>query len=232
MLAAVALSVVAGGCRVDTTVEARITGVGGTVRVHFSLDREAVDLLGGAIGAGAQTSDLTRAGWTITPARPTKDGGAEVEATKAFHRAQDLGVVIGELAGPAGPLRGFRLDQRRSWMRVRYRITGRADAGAVTGFANSPELAARLRDAGVDPDKVAALLAGRAADGFHLELVVALPGRSESFAVAPGAPRSVDVSSTATDRARPALLVVAALCGAAAVGRARRRSRGRTNLPQ
>ena len=223
MLTAVALSLLAGGCRVDTTVEARVGRSGGTVSVQFRLDREAVAVLGTSVGEGAQTSDLAQAGWKIAPVHPTEDGGAEVELTKAFHRPQDLAVVIGELAGPAGPLRGFRLDRHRSFLETTYRLQGTADPGAVTGFANAPDLAARLRDAGVDPAQVQALLAGRAADGLHLKLVVALPGRTESFAVEPGSPQGVDVSSSSADRTRPALLVVALVTGLAAARRRRRR---------
>ena len=98
--------------------------------------------------------------------------------------------MIGELAGPAGPLRGFRLERRRSLTKGTYRLRGTADLGpgaaAATGFANAPDLKARLRDAGVDPGRVEELLAGRAAEGLHLRLVVDLPGRTPSFEVQPG----------------------------------------------
>jgi hypothetical protein len=216
-----------GGCRVDATVEARVQAAGGTVSARFVLDREAVALLGGAVADGAQTSDLRQAGWRVTPVRPTPGGGAEVEVSKAFHRPGDLAVVIGELAGPEGPLRGFRLDRDRSFLHATYRVRGMADVGpaaaAATGFANTPDLTARLRDAGVDPGRVAALLAGRAAEGLHLRLVVAVPGRTRSWAVEPGVPQSVDLSSSVTDRVRPALLALSLLSGGAALWRLRRR---------
>ena len=218
---------VTAGCRVDATVEAHVSGAGGTVTARFALDREAVALLGGAVGEGAQTSDLGEAGWEITPVRRTGDGGAEVELSKNFHRPGDLGRIIVELAGPAGPLRDFRLDRRRSFARAAYRLSGTADvgpaSGVATGFANAPDLAARLRDAGVDPTRVEALLAARAAEGFHLRLVVSLPGRTESFEVRPGAPQAVDVASSVGDPARPALLAVAVLTGLIVLVRLRSR---------
>lgn len=218
-----------GGCRVDATVEARVQGTGGTVTARFTLDREAVALLGGAVAEGAQTSDLHRAGWAISPVRETTGGGAEIEVEKAFHRPGDLGVVIGELAGPDGPLRNFRLDRRRSFARAAYRVRGTADVGrgaaAATGFANAPDLTARLRDAGVDPVRVQELLVGRAAEGLHFRLVVALPGRTQSWDVRPGAPQVVDVSSSVSDWARPALLAVAVVSGVTALVRLRRRTR-------
>ena len=219
---------VLGGCRVDTTVEAHVSGTGGRVTARFVLDPEAAALLGGTVGEGAQTSDLRQAGWEISPVRKTEGGGAEVEASKKFHRPQDLEAVIGELAGPAGPLQGFRLDRRRSFAKEAYRLRGTADLGSgaerATGFANTPDLKARLRDAGVDPDRVAGLLAGRAAEGLHFRLVVGVPGRTESFEVKPGAPQSIDVSSSVTDRRRPVLLAVAVIGGLVVLGRLRKRS--------
>jgi hypothetical protein len=221
------LAVLLGGCRVDATVEARVSGGGGTVNLRVALDREALAVLGGSVTGGAQTSDLHRAGWDISPVRETKGGGAEIELSKAFHRPSDLGVVIGELAGPGGPLQHFRLERHRSFLKAAYRLRGTADLGAgaaaATGFGNTPELTARLRDAGVDPDRVEHLLAERAVEGLRLRLVVALPGTTRSWAVEPGSPGPVDVSSTAADWARLALLAVAALSAATALARLRRR---------
>lgn len=220
-----------GGCRVDAAVEARVHEAGGTVTARFTLDREAVAVLGGAVGEGAQTSDLSRAGWEISPVEPVGGGGARVEASKDFHRPEDFGVVIGELAGPAGPLQGFQLERRRSFARATYRVRGTADLGpgaaAATGFANAPDLKARLRDAGVDPGRVEELLAGRAAEGLHFRLDVALPGTSASFDVRPGEARAIDVSSSVSARARPILLGIAVATGLIVLVRLRRgRRRG------
>ena len=212
----------------DAAVEAHVHEAGGTVTARFTLDREAVAILGGAVGEGTQKSDLSEAGWEISPVEPVEGGGARVEVSKDFNRPEDLGVVIGELAGPRGPLQGFTLERRRSFGKATYRMRGTADLGpgssAATGFANAPDLEARLRDAGVDPGRVGELLAGRAADGFHFRLDVDLPGKSATFDVRPGAAQSIDVSSSVSDRARPALLAVAVLTGLIALFRLRRRA--------
>ena len=212
----------------DAAVEARVDEAGGTVTARFTLDREAVAILGGAVGEGAQTSDLSQAGWEISPVEPVEGGGARVEVSKDFNRPEDLGVVIGELAGPTGPLQGFKLERRRSFGKATYRMRGTADLGpgatAATGFANAPDLEARLRDAGVDPGRVGELLAGRAADGFHFRFDVALPGTSATFDVTPGAAQTIDVSSSISDRTRPALLAVAVLTGLIVLLRLRRRA--------
>jgi hypothetical protein len=226
-LAAAVLLLLA-GCRVDATVEIDVSEGGGDVTARFRLDREAVAILGGAVAEGAQTSDLERTGWEISPVVNRPDGGAEIEARKGFNRPSDLGVVIAELAGPEGPLRGFRLDRDRSLLKARYRVRGTADLGpggsAVTGVANSPDLPGRLRDAGVDPERVAELLAGRAAEGFALRVVVELPGKTESWVLEPGSPpRAVDVASAVDHRLRPSLLAAAVGLAAAVVFRLRRR---------
>jgi hypothetical protein len=219
--------VLLGGCRVDALVEARVHESGGTVTARFVLDREAVAVLGGAVGEGAQTSDLSQAGWEIAPVEPVEGGGARVEVSKDFHRPGDLGVVIGELAGPAGPLQGFGLERRRSFLKATYRMRGTADLGpgasAATGFGNAPDLKARLRDVGVDPGRVEDLLAGRAVEGLHFRLDVALPGRTETFEVRPGTAQAIDVSSSVSDRTRPVLLAVAVLTGLIVLVRLRRR---------
>ncbi len=231
LLCCVLIAVVLGGCRVDATVQARVSGTGGVVRLRVTLDREALAVLGGSVTQGAQTSDLRRAGWEISPARATKDGGSEIDVSKSFHRPSDLGVVIGELAGPNGPLQHFGLVRHRSFLGSTYRLRGTASLGvgaaAATGFANTPDLAARLRDAGVDPDRVESLLAGRAANGLHLRLVVALPGGTRSWTVEPGPPKPIDVSSRAIDWSRLALLILAV---ATAVVVLRRLSRGGRSL--
>ena len=227
---ALAVALMMGGCRVDGTVEAKVhESGGGTVTARFSLDREALAVLGAPLSDGAQTSDLRRAGWTISPVRPAKDGGAEVELSKSFHRPGDLAVVIGELAGPRGPLRGFRLDRHRSLLRATYRVRGTADLGpgdaAATGFANSPDLPARLRDAGIDPGRVAQLLEGRAVEGLHVRLVVGVPGHTRSWTLQPGAPQAVDVAASVNGWGRPVLLAVALLGGATVARRLRRARR-------
>jgi hypothetical protein len=229
LLALVAAAVLLlAGCRVDATVEVDVSEGGGEVTARFRLDREAVGILGGSVGQGLlQTSDLERVGWEIEPVRVRPDGGAEVEARKAFHRASDLAVVMEELAGPGGPLRGFRLDRDRSFTKSRYRLRGTADLGpagsAVSGLANSPELPGRLRAAGVDADRVAELLAGRAAEGFAVHVVTKLPGKTESWTLEPGSPsRPIDVASSVDDRLRPTLLVVAVGLAAVVVFRLRR----------
>ena len=225
------LSLIA-GCRVDTTVEARVHGRSGEVTARFVLDPEALAVLGGDVdlAAGAQVADLKKAGWIITGPRRPPAGGAVVEASKRFERPEQLATVVAELSGPAGPLQGFRLERRRSLTRARYHLSGVADlrgGAAATGFENAAGLAERVRAAGVDPKRLEELLASRAAEGFRLRIVVDLPGRDEqAWDVPLGQRVEIEASSTATDRARPALLALAAALAlsAAVVAVGRRRA--------
>jgi hypothetical protein len=220
------------GCRVDALVTVSVDGRDGEVAARFEADREAMSVLGSpaVITQGAQVADLRRAGWAVTGPRKTKAGGAFVQASKRFSRPSELGPVIDELSGPAGPLRGFRLDRDRGLTRVRYRLSGAIDlteAGpALSGFGNDPELARRLEAAGVDAGRVAELLAQRAAEGFRLAVVVDLPGQDPvRFEGRPGGTVQVRAGSQRPDRTRPLLLMVAGGLAVAALAVLRPRAR-------
>lgn len=212
-----------GGCRVDARVTVAVEGSGGAVTVRLAADREALTIVGGpqVIAGGAQVVDLRRAGWDVAEPRPTDAGGAVIEASKPFARAAELALVVDELAGPEGPLSGFRLDRDRDLTRVRYRLSGEIDlgrAGALTGFGNDPDLARRLEAAGVDAGRMAELLAQRAAEGLRLVVVVDLPGEDPvRFEGRPGESVEVRAASTQPDRARPLLLVVGGVLAVAAL---------------
>jgi hypothetical protein len=213
---------VLGGCRVDARVTVAVEGAGGTVTVRLAADREALSILGGpqVIAGGAQVADLRRAGWDVAEPRPTDAGGAVIEASKAFARAGELALIVDELAGPEGPLSGFRLDRDRALTRVRYRLSGEIDLGrgALTGFGNDPDLARRLEAAGVDAGRMAELLAQRGADGLRLVVVVDLPGEDPvRFEGRPGGKVEVRAASTQPERARPLLLVVGGVLAVAAL---------------
>lgn len=212
------------GCRVDTLVTIAVEGPGGEVEVRFEADEEAVSVVGGpgVVAQGAQVTDLRKAGWEVSGPRRSAGGGAVVTAAKRFSRPEELGAVVDELSGPEGPLQGFRLDRDRGLTRVGYRVSGGmylGEAGAlITGFGNDPDLARRLEAAGVDPGRVAQLLAQRAAEGLSLALVVDLPGREPvRFEAAPGKAAEVRVEASQPDRVRPLLLVVAVVLGVAAL---------------
>ncbi len=209
------------GCRVDATVETRVEGRGGVVSARFDLDREAVAILGGrdTLADGAQVTDLRRAGWTIGRPRESADGGARVSVSKRFERPEDLATVVAELSGPEGPLSDFRLVRHRRFASTRYQLSGRADlrngAGA-TGFGNAGGLAERLKDAGVNPVRVEELLTARAVEGFGLRVVADLPGDGDPVAKDVPFGEMVELVATAqtADRARPVLLVIAAVLAA------------------
>jgi len=215
---------VLGGCRVDARVTVTVEGRGGEVAVRFEADPEAVGVVGGpsVITQGAQVADLRDAGWEVTGPRKTRAGGAVVEASKSFARPEELGPLMDELSGPAGPLPGFRLDRDRGLTRVRYRLSGQIYLGEgrdqLTGFGNDPLLFRRLEAAGVDPQRVAALLTERAIEGFRLAVVVDMPGSAPvRFEAEPGKRAEVRADSTAPERARPLLLVVGGVLAVAAL---------------
>lgn len=212
------------GCRVDALVTVTVDGPGGEVAVRFEADPEAVAVLGGpsVITQGAQVADLRRAGWEVAGPRATRAGGAVVLASKRFARPADLGALIKELSGPEGPLDGFDLDRHRGLTRVGYRLSGAIDLAepgtALSGFGNDPVLARRLAAAGVDAERVAELLAERAAEAFRLAVMVDLPGKDPiRFEGRAGISVSFTAASRDQDRARPLLLVTAGVLAVAAL---------------
>lgn len=218
------------GCRVEALVTIAVDDRGGEVRVRFAADREAVSVMVGEIDAvrdpvltaGVEAADLRRAGWDVEPPRRTDGGGVVIEAAKHFARPEQLGAVVEELSGPAGPLQQFGFVRERGLARVRYRLSGRIDlqeAGrTLAGIGNDPDLAARLEAAGVDPGRVEELLAGRAAGGFDLAVTVDLPG-GDPVRVEAREGEVVEVAAAADrlDPVRPALLAAAVVLAGAAL---------------
>lgn len=211
------------GCRVEATVDVDVDGQGGSVTARFVLDREAAELLGDDFEDNARVDDLRRAGWTVGPLR-RRASGAVAELSKRFERPGDLAGVIGELSGPDGPLQDFSLSRRRGLTgSVQYRLRGRLawpdDGAAITGFDAGGRLAERAQAAGVDPERVRRLLAGRAEDGLEVKVTASLPGRegAASWPLAPGQERSVSASSSVRAWSRIALLAAAVGLAAAAV---------------
>jgi hypothetical protein len=233
------------GCEVTATVGVDVSGQGGEVAAAFLLDEDALGVFGSdrdeavaALVDGADADGLRKAGWTVGSPRRPAGGGVEIRLTKEFGRPDDLGRIIEELSGSAGPLSEFRLRRERKLTAVDYRLEGTVDARALTGLGNAPGLLARLEDAGVDSRRLAEMLAGRATEGFRVRLVADLPGgtRANTTQRDGGRPvwqaegdETVSVRATAsqTDLTRPVLFGLAALLaiGALVTLRARRPAR-------
>ncbi|MBK9180278.1 MAG: hypothetical protein IPM45_12095 [Acidimicrobiales bacterium] len=167
-----ALVVALAACRVDVQVDLDVAEDGsGTATVAVAADQEILD---GAPGLLDQLrfDDLQAAGWVVEGPAALPDGGAVVLLSKPFASAAELPAVLGELNGPAGPLRDVSLTVEHPWARTRWEL--RADVGvdgAVDAFTDA-ELVAAL---GAPPLEEA--MAGRSLDDvLGLTVRVSLPG--------------------------------------------------------
>src|SRR4051812_45505061 len=112
VLVALALVGTLAACQADATVTVHMDEDGsGTVSVRVVLDAGAVraaEVGGATLATRVRLDDLTRAGWTVTPWRTTRAGGAVLTVAKPFARPEQVTAIVREISGAGGPLRGFR----------------------------------------------------------------------------------------------------------------------------
>jgi len=237
------------GCqaRADVRVEVEPDG-SGTVRVTGTFDEEAVQQLGGDLGAALRLDDLRDAGWTVDSPQ-TSGSDTVLVISKPFAAADRLGAVMDELGGSSGLFSGWKVTSSNSFTVSSYEVSGKVRlTGSLDQFSDA-DVAAALDGLAVGrtPDEIAAALA-EDPDALSLSIGVMVPGDidelrgvsekdpgagspSADFRLGSGTASDVDVvvRSSATDRA-PVLwmliggaLVVAAVLLLVAGARARRR---------
>ena len=139
--AALAVLLVAAGCQVDTLVTIRYTDAGrGSVEVQVTLDREAVQQLGGDVGEVLELDDVRDAGWEVADPEPGGDGTVVLTATKRFGTPSEGARVIEEI----GALRDFRFTRQTPFAETEWRVKGVLDlSGGLEQFGDEG-LAAEL----------------------------------------------------------------------------------------
>jgi hypothetical protein len=207
------------GCHASATVAIALHADGrGTVSVAVTLDRDArAALAGNAASAGAMPAvplgDLRAHGWSVSPWRPTSDGGASIQLSKPFTGEAGLASVLSELDGPDGALRDAHVVRDRSLLRDRDRVSVLADLSNLrVGVADDAALASRLRAAGVDVAAIDKGLQAQLGSSFALTVRLELPdGKNTTVHVAPGQQRTVALAGSAGHTGRVVALVGAAL---------------------
>ena len=124
----------AGACRVDTTVDIRIGEDGsGEVTVEVVADAETVALIPDAPD-GLQLSDLSDAGWTVDTNSVDAAGALTVNVSKQFPSADALDGVLAEIAGDGVIFEGFTLVKDHNFdviglgpARTDYALSGTVD---------------------------------------------------------------------------------------------------------
>ncbi|HUF34293.1 MAG TPA: hypothetical protein VMN58_13905, partial [Acidimicrobiales bacterium] len=233
-LVALALLVVAVGCKVETTVTVDMRDDGsGSVTVDATMNMAAVQAVeagGGKLEERVRLADLTAAGWTVSPWQRGEDGSARVRATKSFAEPDEVAVILDEVSGAVGPLKEVQATRDRGLASTRYELTGAIDLAALqTGITADPELLANLTGQQVDVNALDASLVEQLKNAVSVRVVANLPGGTTTFVGEAGKSVPIDVSETVVDTRRIGLFAVAAILLAVALvvllGGVRRRRR-------
>jgi hypothetical protein len=243
LLAPVALVLLLGACQATATVTVRMHDDGsGVVEVRVVLDAAAVraaEVGGAKLAERVRLSDLAGAGWTVSPWRRTKPGGAVLTVSKPFTRPEQVAGIVRELNGAHGPLRGFRAARDASAFSRSWTVDGTVDLRKVDlGVADDQQLVANLTGRRLDVAGIEQHVATAAVDGLRIRARAELPGATETVAAVPGRRAVLAASAAATDVGRIALVVVGVLLGALAIAllvlgetRARRRRSRPRRIP-
>ena len=124
-------------CRVDATTRVIVADDGsGSVAVEVVLDAEALARVPD-LAEQLRVADLQSVGWEITGPEPTDDGGSRVVASKPFSDPDAAAVVLGEITGPDGPLRGAVVERSKQFGRVEQGFEATLDlSGGVEAFGD------------------------------------------------------------------------------------------------
>ena len=208
-------------CRLqlDTIVTVHEDG-SGTVQVVVGLDADAMERIGGDLGAELSVADLTAAGWSVTDPVLDDDGFTRVALTHPTGSPGEATGVLQSLSGPAGPLQQLRVTRHTTFAGDEWSFTGRIDfSGGVEGFGDSA-LAEELDGlpVGQTAAEIEAELGEPLEEVIQVRVDVRLPGTVESNALASGGDRAVwqvgfgerSVAMEATGRERRVGTLVAA----------------------
>jgi hypothetical protein len=222
LLAPVALVVVLAACQADATVTVRVHDDGsGAVVVRVVLDASAVraaEVGGGTLADRVRLGDLAGAGWTVTPWRRTKAGGAVLTAGKHFTAPAQVGTIVRELNGPNGPLRGFRATRDASTFSRSWTVDGSVDLRKLDlGIAEDPQLVANLTNRHVDVAGVEQRIDARALAGLHVRARAELPGTTTAVTAEVGRRAVLHAGADTTDVGRVVLVVLGGLIGLLAI---------------
>ena len=176
------LAMVAGACRVDVTVDIDVNEDGsGLVSVTLVADAEAV-ALSPDLPDNLQLHDLPGAGWAVTGPDETSGGGLTVTAVKPFESADQLPIILAELAGENVVFRGVELTQTRSFLvgplvaRTTYELLGTIDPTPPMSTFGDAGLAALLQGEPLGRDETALELeTGPFEESMGLVVSITLP---------------------------------------------------------
>jgi hypothetical protein len=232
----VALAAVLAGCKVDTAVTIDMQDDGsGTVTVRATLDPEAVraaETDGGTLEDRVRLSDLSAAGWSVSPWVRSDAGSAQVELSKPFSSPDQIASIVNEVNGSDGPVRDVTARRQRGTTSTDYEVSGVIDLAAMgTGVSADQDLVNSLTNAQVDVGAIDQALLDELRNAVTVSVVVNLPdGSTTTISGQPGTQVPIGASASVLNTRRLTLLGLAVACIVAAIavlmiGRRRRRAK-------
>jgi hypothetical protein len=134
---AIACVLACAGCRLDANVLVDVGRDGsGIVTVTAVADKDMLGR-GGLALADLRLEDVKQAGWTVEAPTETSSGGRQMIISKAFHTTTQADQILSELSGPAGPLHGLKVTQKREFARIVTNVQGEVGLdGGVAGLGD------------------------------------------------------------------------------------------------
>jgi hypothetical protein len=220
---------VGGGCRVDVGMDVHVDDDGsGSVQVVVALDRDAARRVPG-LEDQLEVKDLEDAGWDVTGPTRVAGGGVELRATKDFRSLDELGDVVAEVSGPAGPLSDLAVERDRAAFGHRWRVRGAADLRDGLEAFGDAGLRERLGGSSFGTSEAELeRAAGRPLpEAVHFRVTADLPGGGRSWTPVLGERTPLRADSRTWEMSRLALLALAVVLALAAATMLAIRPRGR-----
>jgi hypothetical protein len=220
-LAAVALALLAAGCRVDVAVDVVVEASGaGNVEVTIHLDEAAAGRLPD-LADQLEVDDLVAAGWVVEGPVVGAGGRSVVRARRAAADLKQLNAALDEVTGPDGAFGDLAVDREEALLHTTHRLAGTVDLEAGLDAFADEALRRRLdgTSVGVDVAELERRAGAPLAQAVRFELTARLPGTAATRRWAPrlGASTPVETASTVPNTARVAWTAAAVVATAVAV---------------
>jgi hypothetical protein len=140
LLGALALLLSACTLHLDVRVQVEPDG-SGAVEVQATVDADALQRVGGDLGAAIDLDRLRTEGWTVDGPSRTDAGGATVTLRQGFRTPTEARDVLADLAGSSAhsPFEGLRIDVDKGALRDRWRFRGAVDLDQGTPVPGTPD---------------------------------------------------------------------------------------------
>lgn len=173
----VTVALLLSGCQVRSTLHVNANSNGsGTVSVVAELDKEAAQAVPN-LKEQLQTSDLVKAGWSVSGPSDGDDGAKVITVEHGFDSPEEATALLRRLSGNGPPFVDFQLSQARTLTHVETSLNGKLDLRqGINSFGDlglTQSLGSRL---GFDAAELEKSLGVDWATTFPVQVATQLPG--------------------------------------------------------